>query len=1012
MSNPARPPTSSFLSTAIPPYGAPSRSPSNVDEEESADDSDFIDDPDASTASLNKLGPATPKPSTATNWPFSALTASTSGSHHVAGTFPDGHPQAQAGRSMPARTTSTRRLSRPTDAMDQDADRSSTTDDGEGSDVAFGDDSYAPPAIPASSLPHEILLHILRLLPPTALAPALRVCKAWCQCGVELLWHKPMFTSLSALYRMLQVLSLPDQTFPYPEFVRRINFSNLTDEMSDKMLNKLMPCTRIERLTLTGCKNLSSAGMVALLEQTTQLVALDLSEVDAVDNDVVSTLAEHCPRLQGLNLTGCGSVSDVGMEKLALGCPALRRIKLRKCDLITDVSLVLLSLHCPLLLEVDLGLCFGISSTSLQQLLRTSHNLRELCLNGCSSLTDDGFPDPSTLSLPLQHSSSYSSTQASPLPSGSTVSSADPSRASSPGPDPLKAPSGTMVRRPPPLNSPPALHAFDHLRYLDLTSLTLLTDQAVAGIVKFMPKIRNLILAKCSRLTDESLYSICSVGKHLHYLHLGHVNSITDKAVTAVARSCTRLRYIDLACCNNLTDVSVLELAANLPRLKRIGLVRVTNITDESLNSLHARTSLERIHLSYCDNLTVAGVNDLLQHLPRLTHLSLTGVQAFRKKVLQVFCRPPPKDFNDHQRRSFCVFSGRGVHDLRRYLRSLSPFELESLAHPDPPSDDEALRRHMAFNMGPTQAQLQAQAQLAQTRIQQAQALIQQAGGRPGGGPAAGGGGPGTPGGGAGAGAAPPAGSGATVQLAHARARLAQLAQARQAMSFAHAAQGPVAGSTAPGGAAPGGSDRLASAFDPASSSTGSVGPDQPGNLRVTLSSVDVQGRPIASSSRSAPLPTYSLNPASSRSFIGSQTVDPATSAASGARPQMPSLYRQNSLGLMQNGAGAGPSDGRGAGFGESDTDDLEFEEEQSRQIPIRAVPSTSTSARMDVDDSASSDSNAPRVRSRRDTVTRTNYRTPPARRHGGGYGGNGDDEDDERGEATGEEEDLTMGDA
>lgn len=161
---------------------------------------------------------------------------------------------------------------------------------------------------------------------------------------------------------------------------------------------------------------------------------------------------------------------------------------------------------------------------------------------------------------------------------------------------------------------------------------------------------------------------------------------ITDKAVTAIARSCTRLRYIDLACsftllhncsrtrrlrgwkfpnetgCNNLTDVSVLELAANLPRLKRIGLVRVrfpsprplsprltrslvqvTNITDASLDALHARTSLERIHLSYCSNLTVSGVNDLLQHLPRLTHLSLTEVQAFRKKVLQVFCRPPPK---------------------------------------------------------------------------------------------------------------------------------------------------------------------------------------------------------------------------------------------------------------------------------------------------------------------------------------------------------------------------------
>lgn len=70
---------------------------------------------------------------------------------------------------------------------------------------------------------------------------------------------------------------------------------------------------------------------------------------------------------------------------------------------------------------------------------------------------------------------------------------------------------------------------------------------------------------------------------------------------------------------------------------------QVTNITDEAIYSLHVRTSLERIHLSYCDNLTVGAVNEMLQQLPRLTHLSLTGVSSFRKRALQQFCRPPPR---------------------------------------------------------------------------------------------------------------------------------------------------------------------------------------------------------------------------------------------------------------------------------------------------------------------------------------------------------------------------------
>ena len=317
------PPT--FLGTThTPPYvpSVPSHSQSisrtssaagRSDPEESADDDseDFLepedlDDPDASSASLNKLSPATPKVSSnSTNWPFNALTTHNSNSGYP-GTFPDGHAQNGGGGGSGNRRRVS--LENTGDAMNEDD---------------YSEDVH----IPASSLPHEILLHILRLLPPTALAPALRVCKAWCQCGVELLWHKPMFTSLPALYKMLQVLSHSStQTFPYPEFVRRINFSNLTEEMSDKMLGKLLPCTRIERLTLTGCKNLSSQSMVDLLKQSKRLVALDLSEVENVDDEVIGALAENCPRLQGLNLTGCGKVSDKGLEKLARGCPALRRV--------------------------------------------------------------------------------------------------------------------------------------------------------------------------------------------------------------------------------------------------------------------------------------------------------------------------------------------------------------------------------------------------------------------------------------------------------------------------------------------------------------------------------------------------------------------------------------------------------------------------------------------------------------------------------------------------------------
>jgi F-box and leucine-rich repeat protein GRR1 len=107
--------------------------------------------------------------------------------------------------------------------------------------------------------------------------------------------------------------------------------------------------------------------------------------------------------------------------------------------------------------------------------------------------------------------------------------------------------------------------------------------------------------------------AICKLGKNLHYVHLGHCSNITDSGVSQLVKSCNRIRYIDLACCNLLTDTSVQQLAT-LPKLKRIGLVKCQAITDSSILALArsraaphplGTSSLERVHLSYCVNLTM-----------------------------------------------------------------------------------------------------------------------------------------------------------------------------------------------------------------------------------------------------------------------------------------------------------------------------------------------------------------------------------------------------------------------
>jgi F-box and leucine-rich repeat protein GRR1 len=242
-----------------------------------------------------------------------------------------------------------------------------------------------------------------------------------------------------------------------------------------------------------------------------------------------------------------------------------QQLKLNDCTQINDTAVLAFTDHCPNILEIDLHQCANIGNEPVSALFAKEQSLRELRLASCELIDDGAF-----LALP-------------------------------------------------------PFRTYENLRILDLTSCSRLTDRAVEKIIDIAPRLRNLVLAKCSNITDVAVHSIARLGKNLHYVHLGHCRHITDDAVKRLVKSCNRIRYIDLGCCAHLTDESITTLAT-LPKLKRIGLVKCANITDKSMYALATAndyrsqyrsanhhvssheiraSSLERVHLSYCTNLTL-----------------------------------------------------------------------------------------------------------------------------------------------------------------------------------------------------------------------------------------------------------------------------------------------------------------------------------------------------------------------------------------------------------------------
>ncbi|KAH7152755.1 hypothetical protein EDB81DRAFT_931086 [Dactylonectria macrodidyma] len=499
-------------------------------------------------------------------------------------------------------------------------------------DMQVGDMCWPP----VNRLPNEILISVFSKLSSTSdLYHCMLVSKRWARNTVDLLWHRPACTDWKKHSSICQTLGLPQPFFSYRDFIKRLNLAALADKVNDGSVMPLSVCTRVERLTLTNCRGLTDSGLIALVENSNSLLALDISNDKHITEQSINAIAEHCKRLQGLNISGCENISNESMITLAHSCKFIKRLKLNECAQLRDDAILAFAEHCPNILEIDLHQCTWIGNGPVTSLLARGNCLRELRLASCDLIDDDAF-----LSLP-------------------------PNR------------------------------IFEHLRILDLTSCTRLTDAAVQKLIDVAPRLRNLVLAKCRNITDAAVHAIAKLGKNLHYVHLGHCGQITDEGVKKLVQSCNRIRYIDLGCCTNLTDESVKRLAL-LPKLKRIGLVKCSSITDDSVFALaeaayrprvrrdasgmfvggeYYASSLERVHLSYCINLTLKSIMKLLNSCPRLTHLSLTGVAAFQRDDFQPFCRTAPPEFTQHQRDVFCVFSGTMVPKFRDFLNTSPQFE-------------------------------------------------------------------------------------------------------------------------------------------------------------------------------------------------------------------------------------------------------------------------------------------------------------------------------------------------
>jgi len=193
-------------------------------------------------------------------------------------------------------------------------------------DMHFEDDECLPP--PINRLPNEILISIFAKLSASAdQLHCMLACKRWARNAVDLLWHRPACTSWEKHKSICQTLGLDAPYFAYRDFIRRLNLASIADKVNDGSVMPLAVCTRVERLTLTNCKGLTDSGLIALVQNSGHLLALDISGDDQITEAAIVAIADNCKRLQGLNISSCTKVSNEGMIRLAESCRFIKRVR-------------------------------------------------------------------------------------------------------------------------------------------------------------------------------------------------------------------------------------------------------------------------------------------------------------------------------------------------------------------------------------------------------------------------------------------------------------------------------------------------------------------------------------------------------------------------------------------------------------------------------------------------------------------------------------------------------------
>ncbi|KAK4269449.1 hypothetical protein QN277_022604 [Acacia crassicarpa] len=393
---------------------------------------------------------------------------------------------------------------------------------------------------------------------------------------------------------------LPRLLFRFPA-IKFIDFSNFTDDLDPVLAQLSKSRLALDSLNISNRKSVPVDGLQKLgSKMRNNLRVLICSGISNLQDSDLVIIADSFPLLEELDIgfPECHpkfTVSDSGLTALTTRLKNLRRFRI--------------------------GNCF-ITNVSLHSLFANCEFLRELALEDCSFISQEGIAS-AILKRPHLISISLSNVKGLRLPIISNF-----------------------------IDSLRILKSLTVFEFLNVS----VSDELLCSMADADLPLSKFILRKCSAYTYAGISCLLAKCQSVQYLDLQNAN-LTDQDVRELSLLLRNLTFINLSFCSKLTNSTFLTLTRNCPLLSEIRMERTTlgteGLEEDCLNDFIVHSQVKNLYLggnfnlkdqdikrfvSMCPNLELLDVNtcwnitngvfEALRDCPRITHLSIADCAA------------------------------------------------------------------------------------------------------------------------------------------------------------------------------------------------------------------------------------------------------------------------------------------------------------------------------------------------------------------------------------------------